>query len=44
MGEDFEEVKLKGKNIFKKINFFKPKSSRTESKETYIHCVGLNTL
>ena len=44
MGEDFEEVKLKGKNIFKKINFFKPKSSRNESRETYIHCVGLYTL
>ena len=44
MGEDFEEVKDIGKNHFKKINFFKPKSSRNESKETYIHCVGLNAL
>ena len=44
MGEDFEEVKLKAKKNFKKINFFKPKSSRNESKETYIHCLGLNTL
>ena len=44
IGEDFEEVKLKAKKNFKKINFFKPKSSRNESKETYIHCLGLNTL
>ncbi len=44
MGEDFEAVKSFGKNIFKKVNFFKPKSSRNKSKETYIHCVGLNAL
>ena len=44
MGEDFEEVKRVAKKNFKKINFFKPKSSRHESKETYIHCVGLNAL
>ena len=44
MGEDFEEVRSKAKINFKKINFFKPNSSRNESKETYIHCVGLNTL
>ena len=44
MGEDFKEVKLKAKKNFKKINFFKPKSSRNESKEIYIHCLGLYTL
>tara|TARA_B100001123_G_scaffold302434_1_gene337585 strand:+ start:88 stop:678 length:591 start_codon:yes stop_codon:yes gene_type:complete len=44
MGEDFEEIKLKAKKNFRKINFFKPKSSRKESRETYIHCLGLYTL
>ena len=44
MGEDFEEIKLNAKKNFKKINFFKPNSSRGESRETYIHCLGLYTL
>ena len=44
MGEDFEEIKLNAKKNFKKINFFKPISSRGESRETYIHCLGLYTL
>ena len=43
MGEDFEEIKLSAKKNFKKIDFFKPKSSRNESRETYIHCSGLST-
>ena len=43
MGEDFEEIKLRAKKYFKKINFFKPNSSRDESRETYIHCSGLST-
>ena len=43
MGEDFQEIKLKAKKYFKKIDFFKPKSSRGESRETYIHCSGLST-
>ena len=43
MGEDFEEIKIKAKKYFKKINFFKPNSSRGESRETYIHCSGLST-
>ena len=43
MGEDFEEIKLMAKKYFKKINFFKPNSSRDESRETYIHCSGLST-
>ena len=42
MGEDFEDVKLKAKKNFKKINLFKPKSSKSESKETYLYCIGLN--
>ena len=44
MGEDFIEVKNLAKYTFKKVNFFKPKSSRKESKETYLHCEILNTL
>ena len=38
MGEDFIEVKNLAKSIFKKVKFFKPESSRSESKETYLHC------
>ena len=44
MGEDFLEVKNKAKSNFKKIDFFKPESSRNESKETYIICSALKTL
>jgi len=44
MGEDFIEVKNLAKSIFKKVNFFKPESSRSESKETYLHCEILKTL
>jgi len=44
MGEDFIEVKNLAKSIFKKVNFFKPKSSRKESKETYLHCEVLKSL
>ncbi|MDA8618388.1 RlmE family RNA methyltransferase [Candidatus Pelagibacter bacterium] len=44
MGEDFEEVKKLAKSLFKKVNFFKPKSSKKESKETYLHCEFLKTL
>ena len=44
MGEDFIEVKNLAKSIFKKVNFYKPKSSRKESKETYLHCEILKTL
>ena len=44
MGEDFLEVKELAKNKFKKVEFFKPQSSRSESKETYIHCSILNAL
>ena len=44
MGEDFIEVKKLAKTLFKNVNFFKPNSSRNESKETYLHCKILNTL
>jgi 23S rRNA (uridine2552-2'-O)-methyltransferase len=44
MGEDFIEVKELAKSRFKKVQFFKPESSRNESKETYLHCAILKTL
>ena len=44
MGEDFLEVKNLAKSTFYKVNFFKPESSRKESKETYLHCEILKTL
>ncbi len=44
MGEDFLSVKKAAKEKFKKVQFFKPESSRGESKETYIHCSLLKTL
>ena len=44
MGDDFLEVKELAKSKFKKVEFFKPESSRSESKETYIHCAILKTL
>ena len=44
MGDDFLEVKNLAKTLFKKVNFFKPLSSRTESKETYLHCKILKPL
>ena len=44
MGEDFLEVKELAKSRFKKVEFFKPESSRNESKETYLHCAILKTL
>jgi 23S rRNA (uridine2552-2'-O)-methyltransferase len=44
MGEDFIEVKNLAKSLFKKVNFYKPNSSRKESKETYLHCEILKSL
>ena len=44
MGQDFELVKKEAKKKFNKVNFYKPDSSRTNSKETYLHCQGLKTL
>ena len=43
MGDDFEAIKVYAKKTFKKIDFFKPNSSRDNSRETYIHCNRLNT-
>tara|TARA_B110001452_G_C15201459_1_gene416954 strand:+ start:566 stop:1192 length:627 start_codon:yes stop_codon:yes gene_type:complete len=44
MGDDFIEVKELAKSKFEKVHFFKPESSRNESKETYLHCSILKTL
>ena len=44
MGDDFLEVKELAISKFKKVEFFKPEASRSESKETYIHCAILKTL
>ena len=44
MGDDFDEIKKLAKTLFKEVKFFKPVSSRNESKETYIHCKILKTL
>ena len=44
MGEDFIEVKNLAKSLYKKVNFFKPRASRKESKETYLHCEFLKSL
>ena len=44
MGEDFLLVKDLAKKKFVKVDFFKPESSKKESKETYIHCSTLKTL
>ena len=44
MGDDFIEVKNLAKSVFKTVNFFKPNSSRNESKETYLHCDTFKTL
>ncbi len=44
MGEDFIQVKNLAKSLFKNVHFFKPESSRSESKETYLHCKILKTL
>ena len=44
MGDDFLQVKNLAKSLFKYVHFFKPLSSRNESRETYIHCKFLKTL
>tara|TARA_B100001769_G_C21940381_1_gene506612 strand:+ start:217 stop:834 length:618 start_codon:yes stop_codon:yes gene_type:complete len=43
-GKDFLNVKNLAEKKFKKVNFFKPDSSRDYSKETYIHCAGIKSL
>ena len=44
MGDDFSQVKTLAKLTFENVNFFKPESSRSESKETYLHCKILKSL
>jgi 23S rRNA (uridine2552-2'-O)-methyltransferase len=44
MGEDFLAVKNLAKKNFNNVDFFKPESSRSESKETYIICSSLKAL
>ena len=44
MGDDFIEVKNLAKSVFQNVNFFKPETSRKESKETYLHCELLKSL
>ncbi len=41
MGGSFNEIVALGKKIFKKVNIFKPQSSRKESKESFIVCRNL---
>ena len=43
-GLDFINVKKLAQKKFKKVDFFKPESSKDYSKETYIHCKGIKTL
>ena len=38
MGGSFNEIVAKGKEIFKEVKVFKPKSSRKDSKESFIIC------
>ncbi len=44
MGEEFKETLSFAKKKFITVNTYKPKSSRDDSKETYIHCQGLKSL
>ena len=41
MGSTFNEIVALGKNIFKEVKVFKPKSSRKDSKESFIICKNL---
>ena len=41
MGSSFNEIVALGKKIFKEVRIFKPKSSRKESKESFIICKNL---
>ena len=41
MGGSFNEIVALGKKIFKEVKVFKPKSSRKESKESFIICKKL---
>ena len=41
MGSTFNEIVALGKKIFKEVKVFKPKSSRKDSKESFIICKNL---
>ena len=41
MGSSFNEIVALGKKIFKEVKIFKPKSSRKDSKESFIICKNL---
>ena len=41
VGKTFNEIVALGKKIFKEVKVFKPKSSRKESKESFIICKNL---
>ena len=41
LGSSFNEIVTLGKKIFKNVKIFKPKSSRKESKESFIICKNL---
>ena len=41
MGSSFNEIVALGKKIFKEVRIFKPKSSRKDSKESFIICRNL---
>jgi 23S rRNA (uridine2552-2'-O)-methyltransferase len=41
IGGSFNEIVAKGKEIFKEVKVFKPKSSRKDSKESFIICKKL---
>ena len=41
IGSTFNEIVALGKNIFKEVKVFKPKSSRKDSKENFIICKNL---
>ena len=43
MGSTFNEILLEAKSIFKYIKVFKPKSSRKDSKESFIICKNLRS-
>jgi 23S rRNA (uridine2552-2'-O)-methyltransferase len=41
MGSSFNEIVALGKKIYKEVKVFKPKSSRKDSKESFIICKNL---
>jgi 23S rRNA (uridine2552-2'-O)-methyltransferase len=41
LGKSFNEIVALAKTIFKEVKVFKPKSSRKESKESFIICKNL---